>query len=121
MSNKSIGVVGAFMLVAVLGSCSAGYQYGTRDNVTFTVTDKDRIVTGSGEDTSSKYLVWTENSTGKDEVFENIDAWLSGKFASSDVQGQLKVGKEYNAVVYGWRIPLISQYRNIVSVKPVGQ
>ncbi|TNE32767.1 MAG: DUF1523 family protein [Alphaproteobacteria bacterium] len=109
-------VVGAVALTAVFGG-SAAYQYGTQDHVTFTVTDKDRITTGSGESISSKYIVSTKDASGKIEVFENTDAWLQGKFNSSDVQAELEVGKSYEADVYGWRLPFFSTYRNIVDVE----
>ena len=112
-------VFGAVALTAVFGG-SAAYQYGTQDHVSFTVTDKDRITTGSGESISSKYIVSTKDAAGKIEVFENTDAWLKGKFNSSDVQAELEVGKSYEADVYGWRLPFFSTYRNIVDVEETG-
>lgn len=92
--------------------CYFSIPYLTAETVTFTVTDKDRIVTGSGEGVSSKYLVFTDI-----ETFENTDSFLRLKFASSDLQGSLKVGETYTAEVYGWRVPVFSTYRNIVEVQ----
>ena len=89
-----------------------GFPYWTSDTVTFTVADKERIVTKSGDSVSSKYLIFTEL-----ETFENSDCLVMFKFSSSDLQGKLKKGNIYTAKVYGWRVPFLSMYRNIVSVK----
>lgn len=79
----------------------------TSDNVTITVTDKEYIV----KTDSSKYLIFTET-----ETFENIDCFVKFKFNSSDVYGELKIGETYNVDVYGFRVPFLSMYRNIVRV-----
>jgi len=116
MSNSvNIGfLAGAFALV--MGG-QALYQHTTvEEDVNFTVTAKESIEKNS----NSKYLVTTKNSEGEIEVFENTDAWLSGKFAASDVQGLFEEGCEYKADVYGWRVPALSMYRNIVSVESLG-
>jgi len=44
---------------------------------------------------------------------------FSGKFDSSTIQGKLKVGKTYNLTHYGWRVPFLSWYENIVGVVEV--
>ena len=84
----------------------------TRDTVTFTVKDKERVTKGTGDSIKSYYLVYTDS-----EVFENTDCLVLFKFNSSDVQGQLDKGFTYEADVYGWRIPFFSMYRNIIKVK----
>ena len=101
-----------FVLFVVAISCSVLYSYCTADIINITVTDKERVVTTNGESVTSKYLVFTET-----ETFENTDSLAYFKWDSSDVQGQLKVGKTYRVKVYGWRIPFLSVYRNIVSIK----
>jgi len=93
---------------------SALYNFGTEDYVTFTVESKERIVTGSGDSTSSKWVIFTDI-----EVFKNVDTIFRFKFNSADIQGELKEGKTYNAKVYGWRIGFFSMYRNIIEVREV--
>ena len=81
-----------------------------QEDVTITVNEKERVA--YGED--SKYLIWTD-----DEVFENTDALLMGKFNSSDLYGKLVKGKTYNCQAIGWRIPFLSMYRNLVNCEEV--
>lgn len=104
------------MLTAVIIFLAIGVNvfkpFVSRDSVTITITDKERIVTGSGDSLSSKYLVHGEN-----ETFQNSDCWLLFKFDSSDVQRDLKVGGTYTIDVYGWRIPFLSWYRNIIEIE----
>lgn len=77
-----------------------------------TISDKERITTGSGNDMKSKFLVYTEN-----EVFENTDALMVLKFNSADVQNHLKTDSTYTVKVMGWRVPFLSMYRNIITIK----
>lgn len=84
-------------------------MYGSGETVLITVTNTERITTGD----ESKYLVFTI-----DETFENTDSIWFLKFDSSDIQGRLQPGQTYRADVYGWRIPFLSIYRNIVHVRP---
>ncbi len=113
MSSKFTLGVAAVGLTVVFGG-SAAYQYGTVDDVTFTV---NKLETKRQSDTE-KYLVSATYENGEKEVFENTDALLHGKFNSSDVQlNELEIGSTYNATVYGWRVPFFSMYRNIVDVE----
>lgn len=102
---KTIGLLLMGTLIGVL----IGFPFLTVDKVTITVTDKERIIDKSG---GSRYLVFAD-----DETFENTDSWMWLKFNSSDVQGSLELDHTYKVKVYGWRIPFLSMYRNIVSVE----
>ena len=84
-----------------------------------TVTDKERIYTG-GENGSSKYLVFGDDENGTALVFENTDTFIRGKWDSSNIQGQLKIGERYKITVIGYRIPFFSSYQNIIKVELVG-
>ena len=106
-----IAIIVAIVSMLLLG---IGFPYWTADTVTITVTDKERVVERSGNSVSSKYLVFTET-----ETFENTDCLARFKFNSSDVQGRLKTGETYTVDVYGWRIPFLSAYRNIVRVRQI--
>lgn len=81
------------------------------DTIKITIRDKERITTGTGESISSKFIVYTEG-----EVFENTDNVIFLKFNSADVQNALEVGTTYEVKVAGWRIPMLSYYRNIIKL-----
>ena len=87
---------------------SAIYNYASEETVVAEVIKTERVQTSKG---MGKYLVFT---TG--ETFQNTDTVWHGKFDSSDLHGQLKPGS-YKFRVVGWRIPLLSVYRNIIEVE----
>ena len=96
------------LCVAIVLLFFIGFPYITADTVTVTVTGKERV----NSKNASKYLVFTDS-----ETFENTDCLRRFKFNSSDLYGKIKEDKQYTFVVYGWRIPIFSSYRNIVRVK----
>lgn len=82
----------------------------TQQDRKITVKKTERIVSQDGK--SSKYLIYAE-----DGVYENTDNVFRMKFNSADVYGQLQNGKTYTCDTYGWRVPLLSMYPNIVECK----
>jgi hypothetical protein len=102
-------ILGLIVIVAIFS-----FPYITSEEVVFKVTDKERVVTGGGDSVSSQYLIFTE-----DETFRNTDSFAYFKFNSSDLYGKLKIGETYGAKVFGWRIPFLGRYRNIVNVSPL--
>ncbi|MCC5807367.1 MAG: hypothetical protein JJU00_13670 [Opitutales bacterium] len=101
--------IAALLLLLLIPALWLGFPYYTAKRVEVTVTDKERVPMG---DQGSYYLVFTE-----DEVFQNVDSWRRFKVNSSDVQGGLRVGGTYVVSVYGWRIRMLSRYRNIVAIR----
>jgi hypothetical protein len=111
--NSSVIIyIGVGILFICLLCSSALYAHLTVENITIKISDKERIVTGSGDSLSSKFLVYCDG-----EVLENSDSLWHWKFNSSDIQGELKKDKTYYAKVYGWRVPFLSWYRNIVKIE----
>ena len=82
-----------------------------RDTIKVTVKKSERVTTGSGENISNKYLIFTDKG-----VFENTDSFVEFKFNSSDLYSEIEEGKSYNFKVYGWRIPFFSMYKNVVKI-----
>ena len=105
----------AFIFIFIVAFVNATLRYSTVTHLEVTVTGTERIVEGSGENTSSRYLVFTEG-----EVFSNEDNVFFWKFNSSDVQNQLSTPGDYTIKVEGWRVPFLSWYRNILSAEPRG-
>lgn len=50
--------------------------------------------------------------------FQNTWSPLNGKFSSSAIEGQLKVGETYDITVVGLNVPTLGWYQNIISAKP---
>lgn len=73
--------------------------------------------------TVTKTWVWCrsahedcKNLIGTDKgVFQDSDSLLYWKFNSSDYFNNMQVGKTYTFHVVGWRIPISSEWPNIVS------
>jgi len=97
-----------------IGTCVAG-SHSNRQSYVGKVTNKESVNHGE----SSRYLIFTELNDGTAKVFENTDSLLEGKFNSSDVYGEIKEEKTYRFDTYGWRIPFLSWYENIVKAKEI--
>lgn len=104
-------IISIILLYGVVYGLSSYYK-STAETIEITVKDKERIMTGSGENVTSKFIVYTQN-----EVFENTDTFLYSKYTSSDFQNKLDKGQTYTVKVVGWRVPFLSMYRNIVLIE----
>ena len=87
--------------IVALMSC----DYTNERKVTVTVTGKERIHQSEG---NGYYLIFTDS-----ETFKISDQIFFGKFNSSDIYGSIKEGEIYTFKVYGYRIPIASEYPNI--------
>ena len=103
----SLGVI--VLLVVGFVGWNMYANLGTGRTVSFKVNDHQRVVTGSGNTVNSKYIIYT--TVG---VFEDVDTIWYLKYNSSDVFNTLEPGKTCTAYVYGWRVPFLSWYPNIV-------
>ena len=56
---------------------------------------------------------------GRQEVFQNRDAYWVGKWNSADIELEIKDGQRYRFEVRGTRWPFFSRFRNIVSATPI--
>ena len=110
------------IMIAVILVLSIGYEaiFSFNDTeYTITVTDKERIYEGSGDTSSSKYLVFGDDNNGNSLVFENTDCFIRGKWNSSNIQGQLKEGNTYKVTVVGYRVSFFSMYQNIIKIEEI--
>lgn len=105
-ANSTITVIVLTIIVAVAGQ--AYYSYGTVEEIQVTILDKERICDKQGQ--NCNYMVFTDK-----ETFNNVDSIWHLKFRSSDIYGALQEGEKYQIVVQGFRIPFLSQYRNILT------
>lgn len=111
--NKYVIIPVAVAAIALGYGLRKGYAVATEEVVQTYISKTDRECKSSNE---CRYVVYTP-----DEVFENVDSWLYFKFNSSDFQNKLVQGKEYRLTVYGFRVPFLSWYRNVVKYEPVNE
>ncbi|MEC1690320.1 hypothetical protein P9E05_02110 [Bacillus mojavensis] len=100
----------ALVVVAPLFTIAS---YNNENTYEIKVTDKETKTT---ED-SSKYLIFGEDEKGNAKVFENTDALFARKFNSSDLYAEIEVGKTYEFKTIGFRVPFMSMYENIMTIK----
>ncbi len=104
--------------LALAGAISGCDQYDHEEkpdgkNVSLTVLSKESValpVNQDGTGGGSEYRVHTNNG-----VFKNTDSILFMKFNSADLQNSLKIGNSYRCEAFGPRIPLLSEFPNLVS------
>lgn len=99
------GVVGLVAIVVLL----VVLFLNTETHETATVIRTERVSYGSGDETSHKYLVFTDRGT-----YQCTDSLIFMKFNSSDVYGSLQNNRKYRLHVIGWRVPFFIMYKNII-------
>ena len=102
MKIKAVLIGIAVCIMAVL------YSYFVADTITTRITDAQMMKV------DGKFMIATE-----DRPFVNYDAKYRFKFNSGTVQNDaIKLrGKLVQIKKYGWRIPLFSQYENVVKIE----
>ena len=114
MSNYKSEITGVIITLIILLIFFSFKIIQSTNKQTITVTINEKVVKNSKNE--SRYLLFTDK-----EVLENRDMWLRGKFNSSDLQSELKVGHTYEMEVVGYRVRMLSWYRNILSAKEVNK
>jgi len=110
MSRKVTNSIYAIIAVVVLMFLvNLTVPYWTREVKTVNVTG---TLVKRYKDDADKYLVFTTEG-----VFENTDSLAYVKFDSSDLQAKLMLPGKFEIVYYGFRIPFLSHYPNIVSAR----
>ena len=109
-------ILGLILTLVVLAVVAIGTEpYWTHGSKVVTVTGvTTKRMNRHGQD-QDVYLVFTD-----DQTFRNTDTLYYFKFNSSDVQGKLIQGGRFRIDYYGFRIPVLSKYRNIIKAEKVG-
>jgi hypothetical protein len=112
MKLKTKLILGAVALVLLVGGGRMAYVATTTSIVTDTfVRDSERVCSQSDAQ-KCKYIAF-----GQNETYENTDTWAFLKFNSSDVNKSLVRGATCTLKVYGFRVPFMSWYRNIITAE----
>lgn len=100
----------AAIALLVIASISFGVMNAFHVNeVTCTVTDKDRAANSDG---GSDMRLYTEECG----TLRVADSLLDGHWSSSDTYASIEPGNTYNFTTRGFRIPLLSMFPNVVEV-----
>lgn len=100
------------MLVSIFGSLWLNY----RNPETVEGVVVDSYIKRYGNSDYFHHVIQFDD--GHKEVFQNRDAFWLGKFDSADVEQTIEIGQRYIFSVRGIRWPLISAFRNIISITP---
>jgi hypothetical protein len=100
------GIAAAIAVVVLIG-VYVYFKDIREQTVTFTVTG---TTASGGGTTGHKYLIFTNKGT-----FEDTDNLFHAKFSSSDLFGAIRVGHTYTCKVTGFRIPLFSSYKDLIT------
>jgi len=114
-----IAVIIFSVILIIAGPISWYYETQIVSYVTGKVTDQYIKRTGYGRSASDHFHIVVEMDDGFQEIFWNDDSFFNWKFDSADLNQQIKIGKSYTFKVYGYRVPLLSIFRNIIEVKPL--
>lgn len=115
MKKNTVDNIKVAILLISLFAIIVGYPVAyttSSEMVTFTVDEK--FIKRHNE--SDRYLV----STTDGDVLENTDSVIFFKWNSSNIYAKLKKRHRYHAKVAGWRWPILSMKRNIISVQDLG-
>jgi hypothetical protein len=96
-----------FGILILFSSCS---QFNLSREECALVMGKERITDTKKGNSTSYYLIFTDKGE-----FTIADELLRGNFESSRWYGKMQVGKNYSFATGGYRIPFLSQYKNIYS------
>jgi len=104
------GVVVVLVVIGAVGTFIYTRAH-TTEHVGCVVIDKDRASTENG----TSYRVYTDNCG----VFAADDSLFDWKFGSADVYNAITVGESYDFKTRGVRIPILSQFENIISISVI--
>jgi hypothetical protein len=104
-----IGVVVIVLAIVLNPNCSI-------DSYNVRVTDKQVKRLNDGREV---FMIFTKRENGKERVFVDADTKLFMKFNSADLYAKMDTGKWYRVRTVGWRIPMFSQFENILKAEPL--
>lgn len=112
-SNTGIAIfiIGIILLIGIVML----FPHFIRNTYEVTVTNK-RIV---NRNNTNEYLIYTQTEGGKIRIFKNVDNFLELKFHSEDLYWAISINKKYEIKAYGFNMPLLLDYQNIIKVKSI--
>lgn len=108
-TDTEILILGA--ILGVGSAMHAAYAYGTERKEIITVNDKYQLFRGM-----SMQMIKTNNDDTHYAVPSSVWFW---QFKSPELWRSLEVGKTYTVQSYGWRMPLLGMFPNIVDAREI--
>ena len=104
--------MGLLLVVALIGGAVYGVSSALHreDAYNCRVIDKEAVASGD----SNEYRVYTENC----DTLTVSDSLFAKRWNSSNTYAQIEPGQTYDFYLQGYRVPLISQFKNILEVTP---
>lgn len=112
-SSRVAAKVGLAAVALLVMLPIGGYQLlaDTSPETACTVTGHDRTAKQNGGSDMRIY-------TAECGTFRVADNWVTGHFSSADLFGSIEDGKAYTFETRGGRIPVLSQFPNIIAATP---
>lgn len=82
---------------------------------TYKVTVTNKLI--MQHNNTDEYFIYTQTEDGTIKVFRNANNFLELKFNSKDLFWAMEINRRYEVTAYGFNIPMLSDYQNIVKVK----
>ncbi|MFT5873151.1 MAG: hypothetical protein ACI8WT_002093 [Clostridium sp.] len=108
-------IVKVIICVIVMFGVIMVFPHFFRNTYIVTIASK-RIITLDNTDT---YLIYTQMEDGNIKIFKNTNSLIEFKIHSENVYWGLIISGKYEIKAYGWSMPLLSTYQNIIKVKGI--
>lgn len=106
-------VIALFLVMPVPVVLGVRAYTNTLTTETITVNKTERVCSGKND---CKYMVFADEGT-----FQNTDNILFKKWNSSDIHGDINEGQSYRVETIGFRVPILSMHKNILSAQEVSE
>ena len=110
-SRICIAIISFILLLNVI----IYFPHFVRSTYIVTIANK-RIIRRNNIDT---YLIYTQMEDGNLRVFQDTNSLVEIKVNSENLYWGLTIGGKYEIKVYGFSIPLLSSYQNIIKARGV--
>lgn len=108
-------IVGLIILVAVGFTVATAVSAQSPENITCTVSSKERVTEVRDGDSVTRLLINTEDCG----TLEIGSAIMSGNWSPNQTYSSITEGKTYNFEVYGFNIDVMNSYKQVKSVQEV--
>lgn len=108
-ADAAIAIISVILIVNVI----MFFPHLIRNTYNVTITNKKILKRNN----TNEYLIYTQTEDGKIKVFKDTNNFLELKFNSEDLYWAISINKKYEVRAYGFNIPLLLDYQNIVKVK----